>query len=196
MHNNVIYQAPAGSSPAIVRENPASNVSTPYCGPQSREPWTDGRKVAGSNNWVQSSAQLVPQEWTGTLSGSNPMFASIAQRQLRPAAASPRVSAGNPQPVTPPAFPFPSPLLLPRFDPPLRARMAIGAEVVRSPGARVDIGALESPSGSAAPIPLNGAQPLIPPSAVKPMAPAPEHPPAGPRPPLPPAGWGEPEGRA
>src|SRR3546814_8209284 len=38
MHNNVIYQAPAGSSPAIVRENPASNVSTPYCGPQSREP--------------------------------------------------------------------------------------------------------------------------------------------------------------
>src|SRR3546814_16980934 len=29
MHNNVIYQAPAGSSPAIVRENPASNVSTP-----------------------------------------------------------------------------------------------------------------------------------------------------------------------
>src|SRR3546814_13147378 len=40
MHNNVIYQAPAGSSPAIVRENPASNVSTPYCGPQIREPWT------------------------------------------------------------------------------------------------------------------------------------------------------------
>src|SRR3546814_6718052 len=104
------------------------------------------------------------------------MFASIAQRQLRPAAASPLVSAGNPQPVTPSAFPFPSPLLLPRFDPPLRARMAIGAEVVRSPGARVDIGALESTSGSAAPIPMNGAQPLIPPSAVKPMAPAQEHP--------------------
>src|SRR3546814_11863076 len=91
------------------------------------------------------------------------MFANIAQHQLRPAAASPLVSAGNPQPVTPPAFPFPSPLLLPRFDPPLRARMAIGAEVVRSPGARVDIGALESTSGSAAPLPMHGAQPLIPP---------------------------------
>src|SRR3546814_21191597 len=78
-----------------------------------------------------------------------------------------------------PAFPFPSPLLLPRFDPPWRARMAIGAEVVRSPGARVDIGALESTSGSAAPIPMNGAQPLIPPSAVKPMAPAQEHPQIG-----------------
>src|SRR3546814_11566073 len=66
--------------------------------------------------------------------------------------------------------------------------MAIGAEVVRSPGARVDIGALESTSGSAAPIPMNGAQPLIPPSAVNPMAPAPEHPRAGPRPQLPETG--------
>src|SRR3546814_295920 len=69
--------------------------------------------------------------------------------RARPAAASPLVSAGNPHPVTPSAFPFPSPLLLPQFDPPLRAKMAIGAEVVRSPGARVDIGALESTSGSA-----------------------------------------------
>src|SRR3546814_15225607 len=124
MHNNVIYQAPVGSTPAIVRENPASNVSTPYCGPQSREPWTDGRKVAGSNNWVQSSAQPVPQEWTDPLSGSNPMFASIAQRQLRPAAASTLVSAGHPKPVTPPAFPYPSPPLLPPFGPPCRAKMA------------------------------------------------------------------------
>src|SRR3546814_5079054 len=70
MHNNVIYQAPVGSTPAIVRENPASNVSPPYCGAQSREPWTDGRKVAGPNNFVQSSARLVPQEWTGPLRGS------------------------------------------------------------------------------------------------------------------------------
>src|SRR3546814_18388087 len=63
--------------------------------------------------------------------------------------------------------------------------MAIGAEVVRSPGARVDIGALESTSGSAAPIPMNGAQPLIPPSAVKPVAPAPAHPRAGSQPSFP-----------
>src|SRR3546814_3842232 len=66
--------------------------------------------------------------------------------------------------------------------------MAIGAEVVRSPGARVDIGALESTSGSAAPIPMNGAQPLIPPSAVKPVAPAPAHPRAGSRTQLPETG--------
>lgn len=181
MHNNVVYQVPAGSTPAIVRENPASEVSTPYCGPQSREPWTDGRKVAGSNNWVQASAQLVPSEWTGTLRGGNPMLSSVAQLQLRPRASSPLVSAGNPQPVTPPGFPFPSPLLLPRFDPPLRAKMAIGAEVVRSPGARVDIGALESTSGGSAPIPMNGAQPLIPPSTVGSAAPAPAFPRAGSR---------------
>ena len=164
MHNNLVHQVPAGSSPAIVRENPASNVSTPYCGPQSREPWSSGRKVAGSNNWVQSSAQLVPPEWTGTLSGSNPMLANIAQLQLRPTATSPLVSAGNPQPVTPPAFPFPSPRLLPQFDPPQRARMAIGAQVARAPGARIDIGALESATAGRSPTKRNGSRPLIPPA--------------------------------
>lgn len=56
MHNNVIYQPASGSAPNIVRENPASNVDTPYCGPQSQEPWSGGRKVWISNNWVQASA--------------------------------------------------------------------------------------------------------------------------------------------
>src|SRR3546814_18626011 len=118
MHNTAIYQPPAGTSPAIVRENPASNVSTPYCGPQSREPWTDGRKVAGSNNWVQSSAQPVPQEWTGTLSGGNPMFANIAQHQIRPAPPPPLVSAGNTHPVHPAAIPRPPPPPPPGSAPP------------------------------------------------------------------------------
>src|SRR5690606_17755205 len=31
MHNNVVYQLPAGSTPAIVRENPPGEVATPYC---------------------------------------------------------------------------------------------------------------------------------------------------------------------
>ncbi|MBP7657798.1 MAG: right-handed parallel beta-helix repeat-containing protein, partial [Pseudoxanthomonas sp.] len=93
MHNNVIYQPASGSAPNIVRENPASNVDTPYCGPQSREPWSDGRKVAGSNNWVQASAALVPAEWTGTLRGSDPMFTDLAQLNFRPRAGSPLLNA-------------------------------------------------------------------------------------------------------
>ena len=165
MHNNVVYQTGSGAAPNILYENPAADVDTPYCGPMSREPWTSGRKVAGSNNWVQSSAARVPAEWTDTLRGADPLFTNLAQFQLRPAANSPLVSAGNPSPPTPSAFPFPSPLALPQFDPPLRARMAIGAQVARVFGTRIDIGALESLSGGAEPRRRNGSQPLAPPQA-------------------------------
>lgn len=185
MHNNVIHQTGAGAAPSALRVRDASEVETPYCAPTSREPWTDGRKVAGSNNWIQTSATLVPAELTGTMRGADPLLTNIAQSQLRPLGNSPLVSAGNPSPATPPGFPFPSPLLLPQFDPPLRAKMAIGAEVVRSVGARIEIGAVESTSGGTAPIPMNGAQPLIPPSTVNLAAPAQAYPRAGSRPQLP-----------
>jgi parallel beta helix pectate lyase-like protein len=163
MHNNVVYQ-PSGA-PAIVRENPASNVSVPTCGPQSREPWSGGRKVAGSNNWVQTTASLVPAEWSGTLRGADPLLTNIAQRSLRPATGSPLINTGNNAPVTPAAFPFPTPLLLPAFDPPLRTKMAIGGQKARQPvGGIIDIGALEQfESTGGTPIRVNGSQPLIPP---------------------------------
>lgn len=160
MHNNVIHQTGAGTL-SIVTENPAGNVEAPYCGPSSREPWSDGRKVAGSNNWVPSSAGAVPAEWTGTLRGSDPSLTGIAQRALRPRVDSPLVSAGNPSPLSPSAFPFPSPLALPLFDPPLRAILAAGTQQPRQYGVRIDIGALESPV-QAQPRRLNGNQPLVP----------------------------------
>nr|WP_298122804.1 right-handed parallel beta-helix repeat-containing protein [uncultured Pseudoxanthomonas sp.] len=165
MHNNVIYQPAAGSAPSIVRENPASNVDTPYCGPQSREPWSDGRKVAGSNNWVQTAAAMVPTEWTGTLRGSDPMFVDLAQRNLRPRAGSPLLNTGNNTPVTPTAFPFPSPQLLPAFDPPLRTKLAIGDAHARLLlENRIDVGAFEQfdIDQVSDPIRVNGSQPLIP----------------------------------
>jgi hypothetical protein len=162
MHNNVVFQTGPGAAPAILRVNGASDVETPYCAPTSREPWTAGRKVAGSNNWVQDSATLVPAEWTGTLRGGDPGFADLGRRQLRPVATSPLVSSGNPQPPSPSGFPFPSPLLLPQFDPPLRAKMATGAEVARAPGARIDIGALESAGGRDQALRRNGSHPLRP----------------------------------
>lgn len=165
MHNNVVFQTGSGAAPNIVGVNPASDVETPYCAPTSREPWTGGRKVAGTNNWVQTSAALVPAEWTDTLRGADPLLTNLAQFQLRPAANSPLLSAGNQQPPTPAGFPFPSPLALPQFDPPLRAKMDIGAQVARAYGTRIDIGALESLSGGTAPLRRNGSQPLAPPQA-------------------------------
>jgi hypothetical protein len=164
MHNNVIHQTGTGTL-NIVAENPASSVETPVCAPFGREPWTSGRKVAGSNNWVPSAAVAVPGEWSGTLRGSDPQFTGIAQRALRPRDGSPLVSAANPAPPAPSAFPFPSPLLLPAFDPPLRAILAPGAQQARTYGARIDIGALESTAAAPPPSPprrQNGAQPLLP----------------------------------
>src|SRR5690606_23255814 len=102
---------------------------------------------------------------TGTLRGTDPGFTGIGQLQLRPAATSALVSAGNPQPPAPPGFPFPSPLLLPQFDPPPRAKLPIGGEVARVPGARIDIGALESAAAGGLRLRRNGAQPLAPPRA-------------------------------
>lgn len=161
MHNNVVFQTGSNAAPNILRVHEASEVETPVCGPASREPWSSGRKVAGSNNWVQSSALLVPAEWSGTLRGADPGLAGIAARQLRPSANSALVSSGNPQPPSPGGFPFPSPLALPQFDPPPRAKLAIGAQVARTPGARIDIGALESASaGSGQRLRRNGAAPL------------------------------------
>lgn len=162
MHNNVIHRV--GSSPLqAVYELPASEAGQPYpCSPQSREPWSSGRKVAGSNNWVKAGSARVPVEWTGTRLGANPGLTDIAARSLRPAAGSALIDAGNGQPTTPSAFPFPSPLLLPAYDPPLHSKPANGVRRARViVGARIDIGALEQVGN--APIPRNGSRPLLPP---------------------------------
>lgn len=149
MHNNVIHKT-GGRAPAIVRENPASDVDTPICGPRSRDPWTRGRKVAGSNNWVQTTATLVPPEWSATVTGADPRWANAGAGSLAPGAGSPLIDAGNNAPATPAEFPFPRPLLVPAFEPPEHKAVAPGAarERARVDGA-VDIGAFEAAAGPA-----------------------------------------------
>lgn len=159
MHNNVIHQT-GSSVPNVVEEN--HDVATPYCEPFGTSPWSSGRKVAGSNNWVKAGSAMVPPEWTGTRSGADPGLESLSLRKLRPISGSGLIDTGNGQPVTPAAFPFPSPLLLPVYDPPLRAKLANGGRKARIVvGARIDIGALER--AGTAPIPRNGSRPLLPP---------------------------------
>lgn len=147
MHNNVIHKTP-GRPPAIVRENSAAEVDTPICGPRSREPWTMGRKVAGSNNWVQTTATLVPAEWSNTVTGTRPGLADVGAGSLRPGAGSPLINAGNNAPATPAEFPFPDPLRVAAFEPPEHQSVAPGAarERTRADGA-VDIGAFEAATG-------------------------------------------------
>ena len=165
MHNNVVYQPANTAAPAILSEN--TNPNDVQCGFSDKRPWLDGvRRVAGGDNWVESGATQVPPEWVRTSLGVDPLLTDIAQRKLRPVAGSPLLNRGNNAPATPSGFPFPSPLTLPAYDPPLRVKLAIGDEHARLPlGSPIDIGALEEKDidDFLQPIRVNGSQPLIPP---------------------------------
>ncbi len=170
MHNNAIFQT-GTAAPAIVRENAAAD--TPVCGPLGTQPWTSGRKVFGTHNWVEAAATLVPAEWGITYRNDAPGFENAAQRALRPAIGSPLLdNAANPVPV-PPNFPFPSPQALPQYEPPLAAKLAPGGERLRTlTGTGLDVGAFEAFGAPAAPIPREGSQPLLPPPSTTTAAPA------------------------
>lgn len=130
MHNNVI-DVVAGGTARIERTVEAV--------------WTDGRQIHGSNNWVESGSTYVPSsnEWSGTLSGSNPGFVNAGTFNLMPQLTSHLVNAGNNQPSSLSAFPFPSPLSLPAFIP---QRKWVTAELMvsRRNDGRIDIGAYEN----------------------------------------------------
>lgn len=142
MHNNAIFQT-GGAAPAILREN--TTAETPVCSPFVTQPWSGARNVFGTRNWVQSAATSVPSEWTGTATGSTPGFRDAALRDFRPLASSPLRNAGVNRPPSPIAFPMPWSLPIVQYDPPLRAKLAIGDQRARIPQGyfTVDIGALE-----------------------------------------------------
>lgn len=142
MHNNAIFQT-SGTAPAILREN--TTADTPFCSPFVTQPWSGTRSVFGTRNWVQSAATFVPPEWTGTVTGSVPGFRDVALRNFRPLASSPLRNAGINRPPSPAAFPMPWSLPIVQYDPPLRAKLAIGDQRARIPQGyfTVDIGALE-----------------------------------------------------
>ncbi len=143
MHNNVLHRAAGGVN--LVRQIDAV--------------WTDGSQMAGSNNWATTGSTNIPPAWTGTLSGASPGFIDLTGNDLRPAAGSPLLNAGNPSPSTPAAFPFGSPHFPPAFEPPPHAVMA--APAARPLDCALDIGAFERPPGVAAVGGLNWSSPVI-----------------------------------
>jgi hypothetical protein len=174
MHNNAIHQT-GGAAPAILREN--TSADAPVCAPFSTAPWSGARRVAGTRNWVQSSATFVPPEWTGTVAGANPGFRDIAARNLRPLPGSPLRNAGINRPPSPANFPLPWPLPKVSYDPPLRTKLAVGDQRARIPQGffTVDIGALEEVDIDSliGPFALPGASPLLRPRPAPVVAPTP-----------------------
>ena len=174
MHNNAIHQT-GGAAPAILREN--TTADAPVCAPFVTQPWSGARSVAGTRNWVQSAATFVPPEWAGTVVGSDPGFRDVVARNFRPLATSPLRNAGINRPPSPAAFPMPWPLPAPQYDPPLRAKLAIGDQRARIPQGyfTVDIGALEEfdIDSLTGPFELSGSAPRVRPRTLaKPVAPA------------------------
>jgi hypothetical protein len=139
MHGNVFHGA-GGAPVNLLREVEAE--------------WVSGRVVGGEGNWVTTSSQNVPPEWTGTLNGIDPGFADAAALDLRPAAGAPLRNAGPRSTQSPAGHDFPSPLSLPPWTPPQHAFVPPGAAIARPFDGRPDVGAFEygtpaSPGGAA-----------------------------------------------
>jgi hypothetical protein len=126
-HNNVIWRSTAGTL-NIERTVEAE--------------WVSGRRVAGSNNWINATAMVVPAEWTGTLMGATPGFVNAAAWDYRPAAGSPLLASGNANPTSPVAWPFPAPTLLPLSLPPTRQPIAPGTASARPNATPPTLGAV------------------------------------------------------
>lgn len=172
MHGNVIHQTGSGVATAVA-ENPASSVETPYCAPLEREPWVAGRRIAGSYNWVETGAS-APAEWGATRRGTDPGFADIAARRLRPSSGSPLIDMGTHAPQTPAGFEIAGSVQRAMFDPPPRRKLAPGEARERLLfAANVDIGALEEIDAADYLIPVNGSPPLLPPTDAPPHSPSP-----------------------
>lgn len=134
MHNNV-FTFPGSGGVNLLREAEAR--------------WTNGRQVAGRNNWVKMGSTNVPPEWTGTLMGADPGFTNAGGLMFRPVATSPLVNAGAAATAGPADYVFPSPLGTPGFHPPERGVGLSGSAPPRPVVGVIDIGAFEFGAGPA-----------------------------------------------
>ena len=134
MHNNVFYSVPAGGGLRIVRDVEAN--------------WVSGRKISGQHNWLETGSADLPTaaEWTASVTGADPGFMNLAAKDLRPASGSPLIDAGTASGTPPPGFPFPNPLTLPLYVPPMASVQTGDPPPLRPVDGPIDIGAYEAVS--------------------------------------------------
>ncbi len=129
MHNNVIWRE-GSDALRIIRE-----VEAVWAGGQSR--------ITGSHNWIDTGSTFVPPGWTGTVTGTDPIFANLASYDLRPGTNSPLLNVGGTSTSTPPNYDFPNTLFPPTRHPPQRALIAVGTAATRPVNGVIDLGAYE-----------------------------------------------------
>jgi hypothetical protein len=105
--------------------------------------WSSGEVITGRNNWVHEDLTSVPALWTGTLTGTNPLFVEFNTEDLAPSSGSALADAGTNAPPSPAGYPFPSPLFPPLHEPPRRLAPPPDSAVLRYADGQIDIGAFE-----------------------------------------------------
>lgn len=127
MHNNIIFSKASADSTRILDDD--------------RMKWSNGRKLTGSNNWIQEGTASIPPEFRDTIIGSDPGFANMDTRDFHLTSQSALINAGNPSPATFADFPFPGGQNPPLFQPPLHSLIPVGSAIKRPVREAVDIGA-------------------------------------------------------
>ena len=130
MSNNVFWSAPAGAL-AMVRSDAGERC------------WTDGEQISGQKNWVETGTSALPALWTGTVTGTSPLFVDAPNFDYRPTAGSPLLEQGTATSSSPPGFPFPNPLALPTHEPPQQSVLPGSPAPARIVRGTIDIGAYE-----------------------------------------------------
>ncbi len=150
-HNTMLLGAASGTAIAIQDHVESLQVSDNVIYRTSGGAFTVVRTAeqvgtalhAGQNNWIQSGATNIRPEWTGTVQGASPGFTSLATWDLVPAAGSAIENAGLLPTSGPAGAPFPNPLVLPLYHPPVRTVGLPGSAQARPTAGLIDIGAYE-----------------------------------------------------
>jgi MYXO-CTERM domain-containing protein len=131
--------------------------------------WSQGQpRISGANNWFPTDSENIPPQYTGTILGMNPGFASVNPLDVRLSASSPLIDKGTASSPPAPNAAFPNPLAGPEFVPAQRAVPPLDAPPKRPKTGAPDIGAFElgsdappgsSSSGAPEPTPPDGATP-------------------------------------
>ena len=135
MYNNVIYSLTSGADIRVVNDADGQWLHSP-------------RSLTGSNNWVITSATMVPDEseWSSTIKSSASPFVNTADLDFHPGSGSGLINAGTTSTPSLSLYPFPDPLFPPAFQPPRAELIDTGSAESRPADETIDIGAFEDSS--------------------------------------------------
>lgn len=132
MHNNIFYKT-GGGTVAVYTDTDGT--------------WVDGYAILGGyTNWIPVSSS-IPSQWIGTIFGTDPKFYSASTYDFNLSSGSP-IDQGTANPASPTGFPFPNPLQVPLFEPPLGKLETIGGGLTRSLINKIDPGPYEFMNGT------------------------------------------------